>query len=72
MQIASGLTGGMGGCAMVGSSLINTNAGGVSKVSGLTCGVALMCYVLFGAGVIGAIPMAALTGACHATSLRVL
>jgi sulfate permease, SulP family len=62
MQIAAGLTGGMGGCTMVGCSLINVNAGGVSRVSGLTCGLCLLFFLLAGSQMIQAIPLAALTG----------
>ena len=62
MQITSGMLGGMGGCGMVGQSLINVNAGGSTRVAGLTCGAALLTFILFGSAVIQRIPMAALTG----------
>ena len=52
----------MGGCAMVGQSLINVNAGGTTRVSSTSCGVFLLMYMLFGADVISHIPIAALTG----------
>jgi sulfate permease, SulP family len=62
LQIVSGLLGGMGGCAMVGQSLINVNAGGVTRVSGVTCGATLLCFILFGSKILSKIPVAALTG----------
>jgi SulP family sulfate permease len=47
---------------MVGCSLINVNAGGVTRVSGLTCGLCLLFFLLAGAQMIQTIPLAALTG----------
>ena len=61
-NIVNGVFGGMGGCAMIGQSMINVNAGGRTRVSGLTCAAALMSYVLVGSSFIEKIPLAALTG----------
>lgn len=61
-NIISGLFGGMGGCAMIGQSIINVNAGGRGRLSGITAAVALLCFVLFGSSVIEQIPIAALVG----------
>ncbi len=61
-NILSGLFGGMGGCAMIGQSLINVNAGGRGRLSGATAAIALLCFILFGAPLIEQIPIAALVG----------
>lgn len=61
-NILNGLFGGMGGCAMIGQSLINVNAGGKGRLSGIVAAIALLCFVLFGSGLIEQIPLAALVG----------
>ncbi|XZE51683.1 SulP family inorganic anion transporter [Planctomycetaceae bacterium SH139] len=61
-NLVCGLFGGMGGCAMIGQSLINVNSGGRSRLSGITAAVSLLLFVLFLAPVIEKIPMAALVG----------
>ena len=61
-NIINGLFGGMGGCAMIGQSIINVNSGGRGRLSGIVAAVALLCFVLFGAQVIEQIPIAALVG----------
>ncbi len=61
-NLVCGLFGGMGGCAMIGQSLINVNSGGRSRLSGITAAVSLLLFVLFLAPVIEQIPMAALVG----------
>jgi SulP family sulfate permease len=61
-NIACGLFGGMGGCAMIGQSLINVNSGGRGRLSGITAAVCLLLFVLFLAPMIEQIPMAALVG----------
>jgi SulP family sulfate permease len=61
-NILNGLFGGMGGCAMIGQSLINVNAGGKGRLSGIVAAVALLCFILFGAALIEQIPLAALVG----------
>ena len=57
-----GLFGGMGGCAMIGQSIINVSSGGRSRVSGIVASVALLLFVLVGSHYIEQIPMAALVG----------
>ena len=57
-----GLFGGMGGCAMIGQSLINVNSGGRGRLSGITAAVCLLLFVLFLAPLIEMIPIAALVG----------
>jgi SulP family sulfate permease len=61
-NVACGLFGGMGGCAMIGQSLINVNSGGRGRLSGVTAGTCLLAFVLFLAPYIEQIPMAALVG----------
>ena len=61
-NILNGLFGGMGGCAMIGQSIINVNSGGSGRLSGIVAAIALLCFVLFGAQVIEQIPIAALVG----------
>lgn len=61
-NIVNGLFGGMGGCAMIGQSIINVSSGGRGRLSGIVAAIALLCFVLFGAGLIEQIPIAALVG----------
>ncbi|MBT8232713.1 MAG: SulP family inorganic anion transporter [Saprospiraceae bacterium] len=61
-NILSGLFGGMGGCAMIGQSIINVNSGGRGRLSGIVAAVTLLCFVLFGSSLIERIPIAALVG----------
>ena len=61
-NILNGLFGGMGGCAMIGQSIINVNSGGRGRLSGTIAAIALLCFILFGAPLIEQIPIAALVG----------
>jgi len=61
-NILSGLFSGMGGCAMIGQSLINVSNGARARLSGIIASLALLAFVMFGAPVIELLPMAALTG----------
>ncbi len=61
-NVTCGLFGGMGGCAMIGQSLINVNSGGRGRLSGVTAAVLLLLFVLVLAPWIEMIPMAALVG----------
>lgn len=61
-NILNGLFGGMGGCAMIGQSIINVDSGGRGRLSGAIAAIALLCFVLFGAPLIEQIPIAALVG----------
>ena len=61
-NLVNGACGAMGGCAMIGQSMINVNSGGRTRVAGVTCALAILSYVSFGASFIERIPMAALTG----------
>jgi len=61
-NVLSGLFGGMGGCAMIGQSLINIKSGGKGRISGIVAALALMFFIMVGGPVIGQIPVAALVG----------
>jgi SulP family sulfate permease len=61
-NILSGVFSGMGGCAMLGQSLINISNGARARLSGIVAAVALLLFVMFGADLIEQLPMAALTG----------
>ncbi|MGN7741889.1 SulP family inorganic anion transporter [Pseudomonas sp. 22526] len=61
-NIASGLFGGMGGCAMIGQTVINLSSGGRGRLSGVVAGVMILLFVLFLSPLIERIPLAALVG----------
>ncbi|MCF8244578.1 MAG: SulP family inorganic anion transporter [Saprospiraceae bacterium] len=61
-NILSGFFSGMGGCAMIGQSLINISSGARARLSGIVASVMLLVFIMFGAGLIERLPMAALTG----------
>lgn len=61
-NILSGVFSGMGGCAMIGQSLINISAGARARLSGIVAAVMLLIFIMFGANLIEKLPMAALTG----------
>lgn len=61
-NILNGLFGGMGGCAMIGQSIINVDSGGRGRLSGAVAALALLAFILFGAPLIEQIPIAALVG----------
>lgn len=58
----SGLFGGMGGCAMIGQSLINIKSGGRGRTSGIVAAASLAVFILFAGSIIVQIPIAALVG----------
>ncbi|MDA1351901.1 MAG: SulP family inorganic anion transporter [Proteobacteria bacterium] len=58
----TGLFGGMGGCAMIGQSMINVNSGGRGRASGITAAIFLLVFILFASPLIERIPLAALIG----------
>jgi SulP family sulfate permease len=58
----NGLFGGMGGCAMIGQSIINIKSGGRGRLSGITAALALLGFILFGSNLIEQVPIAALVG----------
>jgi sulfate permease, SulP family len=54
--------GAMGGCAMIGQSMININSGGRGRLSGITAALMLLVFILFASAFIEMIPLAALVG----------
>ena len=61
-NLVNGLFGGMGGCAMIGQSIINIKSGGRGRLSGITASLALLFFILFGSNYIEQVPIAALVG----------
>lgn len=61
-NVVNGLFGGMGGCAMIGQSIINITSGGRGRLSGIVAAGALLFFILFTATYIEQIPIAALVG----------
>lgn len=61
-NILSGFFSGMGGCAMIGQSLINTSNGARARLSGIVASLMLLVFIMFGSSLIERVPMAALTG----------
>ncbi|NOY65826.1 MAG: SulP family inorganic anion transporter [Gammaproteobacteria bacterium] len=58
----TGMFGGMGGCAMIGQSMINVNSGGHKRLSGVAAALFLLSFIMVGYKLIEAIPVAALVG----------
>jgi len=61
-NFVTGLFSGMGGCAMIGQSLINISSGARARLSGIVASLMLLMFIMFGASIIEQLPMAALTG----------
>lgn len=59
-NVVAGLFGSMGGCAMIGQSMINVNNGALHRISGISAALFLMTFILFGSDWIERIPLAAL------------
>ncbi len=61
-NIVTGFFGGMGGCAMIGQSMINVKSGGRTRIAGISAALFLLMFILFASGLIEQIPLAALVG----------
>ncbi|NOD46872.1 MULTISPECIES: SulP family inorganic anion transporter [unclassified Ruegeria] len=61
-NIVTGFFGGMGGCAMIGQSMINVKSGGRTRIAGIAAAVFLLIFILFASPLIEQIPLAALVG----------
>ncbi len=61
-NVVTGFFGGMGGCAMIGQSMINVKSGGRTRLAGVAAALFLLAFILFGSGIIELIPLAALVG----------
>ena len=58
----TGFFGGMGGCAMIGQSMINVKSGGRTRLAGVAAALFLLSFILFASPMIEQIPLAALVG----------
>ncbi len=61
-NVVSGFFGAMGGCAMLGESIINVSNGAIKRLSGFTTAIFLISFILFASHWIEQIPIAALVG----------
>ncbi|MCE2517567.1 MAG: SulP family inorganic anion transporter, partial [Alphaproteobacteria bacterium] len=61
-NVITGFFGGMGGCAMIGQSMINVKSGGRTRISGIVAALFLLMFILFASSLIEQIPDAALVG----------
>ena len=61
-NVLTGFFGGMGGCAMIGQTVINLEAGGFHRLAGVVQALCVLAYIVFASAVIEAIPLAALVG----------
>jgi len=61
-NLVTGFFGGMGGCAMIGQSMINVKSGGRTRLSGIVAALSLLAFILFASDLIEQIPLAALIG----------
>ncbi|OYT11959.1 MAG: sodium-independent anion transporter [Bacteroidetes bacterium 4572_112] len=61
-NMVNGFFGGMGGCAMIGQSIINIKSGGRGRLSGIVAGSTLLVFILFASSYIEMVPIAALVG----------
>lgn len=61
-NIVCGFFGGMGGCAMIGQSMLNIKSGGTRRASGITAAISLLAFILFASNLISMIPISALVG----------
>jgi SulP family sulfate permease len=67
-NMVTGLFGGMGGCAMIGQSMININNGALKRLSGIATAIFLLSFILFASKWIEMIPLAALIGVMFVVS----
>ena len=61
-NVVTGFFGGMGGCAMIGQSMINVKSGGRTRIAGIVAALFLLSFILFASQLIELIPLAALVG----------
>jgi SulP family sulfate permease len=69
-NFVTGLFGGMGGCAMIGQSMINVNNGGLRRLSGISTALFLLSFILFTSKWIEMIPLAALIGVMFVVAFK--
>ena len=61
-NVVTGFFGGMGGCAMIGQSMINVKSGGRTRIAATAAALFLLAFILVGSSLIEQIPLAALVG----------
>ena len=61
-NVVTGFFGGMGGCAMIGQSMINVKSGGRTRIAGIAAALFLLTFIMFASPLIEQIPLAALVG----------
>ncbi|TLP58347.1 SulP family inorganic anion transporter [Parasedimentitalea maritima] len=61
-NVVTGFFGGMGGCAMIGQSMINVKSGGRTRIAGLAAALFLLLFIVWASSLIEQIPLAALVG----------
>lgn len=61
-NFVTGFFGGMGGCAMIGQSMINVKSGGRTRIAGIAAALFLLAFILWASPLIEKIPLAALVG----------
>ncbi|WP_298802256.1 SulP family inorganic anion transporter, partial [uncultured Lentibacter sp.] len=61
-NVVTGFFGGMGGCAMIGQSMINVKSGGRTRIAGIAAALFLLSFIMFASPLIEQIPLAALVG----------
>jgi SulP family sulfate permease len=69
-NVVTGFFGGMGGCAMIGQSMINVNNGATKRLSSICMSLFLLSFILFGSSLIERIPLAALIGVMFIVSQK--
>ncbi|MBE1283206.1 MAG: STAS domain-containing protein [Rhodobacteraceae bacterium] len=61
-NVVTGFFGGMGGCAMIGQSMINVKSGGRTRIAGIAAALFLLLFIVAASPLIEQIPLAALVG----------
>ncbi len=61
-NLLNGFFSGMGGCPMIAQTFVNLSAGARARLSGIIAALTILAIILFGAPLIGRVPMAALVG----------
>ena len=61
-NVTTGFFGGMGGCAMIGQSMINVKSGGRTRIAGIAAALFLLLFIVAASPLIEQIPLAALVG----------
>ena len=68
-NLINGFFGGMGGCAMIGQSMINIRGGARGRTSGIVAAVSMMVFIMYASELVEMIPLAALVGVMFMVSI---